>query len=195
MSVTRIRPASTRLLAATLAAAVLISLAPAAADAAARRSGPAGCASSSANPHVVAYTSARSATLCLLNQERRKRGLRGLRYNRRLAIAAGRHARDMVRRGYFSHNSLDGRDFVDRILRTRYIRGRRGGWSLGENLAWGSGDRATPRSIVRAWMRSPGHRRNILNRRFREIGVALVLSAPERNQGRAATYVTEFGAR
>jgi len=90
MSVTRTRPAPPRLLAAALAAAVLISLTPAAADAAARASGPAGCASSSANPHVVAYTSARSATLCLLNQERRKRGLRGLRYNRRLATAASR---------------------------------------------------------------------------------------------------------
>lgn len=195
MSVSRTRPALLRLPAAALAAAALLSLAPASADAAVRGSGPAGCASSSANPHAVAYTAARSATLCLLNRERRKRGLRGLRYNRRLAKAAGRHAWDMVRRGYFSHDSLDGRDFVDRIMRTRYVRGGRGGWVLGENLAWGSGDRATPRSIVRAWMNSPGHRRNILNRRFREIGVALVLHAPEHNQGRAATYVTEFGAR
>lgn len=195
MSVLRTRPAPLRLLPAALAAVVVISLAPAAADAAGRRSGPAGCASSSADPHAVAYTSARNATLCLLNRERRKRGLRSLRYNRRLATAASRHAKDMARRGYFSHDSLDGRDFVDRIMRTRYIRGRRGGWSLGENMAWGSGELATPRSIVRAWMRSPGHRRNILNRRFREIGVALVLSAPVRNQGRAATYVTEFGAR
>ena len=195
MSVLRTRPSPLRLLAAALTAALLISLVPAAADAAGRRSGPSGCASSSANPHAVAYTAARSATLCLLNRERRKRGLRSLRYNRRLATAAGRHAKDMVRRGYFAHDSLDGRDFVDRIMRTRYIRGRRGGWALGENLAWGSGDLATPRSIVRAWMRSRSHRRNILNRRFREIGVALVLSAPVRGAGRAATYVTEFGAR
>lgn len=195
MSVPCTRRALSRLLVAALVAALLASLAPAAADARVRRSGPAGCASSSANPHAVAYTAARSAVLCLLNRERRKRGLSGLRYNRRLAKAAGRHAWDMVRKGYFAHDSLDGRDFVDRIMRTRYVRGRRGGWILGENLAWGSGSRATPRSIVRAWMRSRGHRRNILSRRYREIGVALVLRAPVRGQGRAVTYVTEFGRR
>ena len=194
MSALRTRPVPLRLLAAAVAAALLSSLTPATADAA-RRSRPVTCASSSTNPHAVAYTAARSATLCLLNRERRKRGLRGLRYNRRLAKAAGRHAQDMARRGYFSHNSLDGRNFVDRIMRTRYIRSRRGSWALGENLAWGSGSRATPSSIVRAWMRSPAHRRNILSRRFREIGVALVLRAPVRDAGRAATYVTEFGAR
>ncbi|MEX2194586.1 MAG: CAP domain-containing protein [Thermoleophilaceae bacterium] len=195
MSVSRTGRAHLRLLAAALVAAALVPLAPAAADARVRTSGPATCASSSANPHAVAYTAVRSATLCLLNRERRKRGLRGLRYNRRLAKAAGRHAWDMVRKGYFAHDSQDGRDFVNRIMRTRYVRSRRGGWVLGENLAWGSGSRATPRSIVRAWMRSRGHRRNILNRRFREIGVAFVLRAPVRGQGRAATYVTEFGAR
>ena len=194
MSDLRTSRTSRRLLTAALAAAALTSLAPATAEAASRR-GPATCASSSASPHVVAYTSARNATLCLLNRERRKRGLPSLRYNRRLATAASRHARDMVRRGYFAHNSLDGRNFVDRIMRTRYVRRRSGGWVLGENLAWGSGSRATPRSIVRAWMRSPGHRNNILNRRFREIGVALVLRAPAPGQGRAVTYVTEFGAR
>lgn len=155
----------------------------------------AGCASASAEPHAARYVAVRGATLCLINAERRKRGLPKLRYNRRLATAAGRHARDMVRERYFSHDSPSGDDFVDRIRGAGYLRGRSGGWSLGENLAWGSGSMASPRSIVRAWMRSPGHRRNILQRRFREIGVALVLDAPVDGVERAATYVTEFGRR
>lgn len=183
-----------RALALALVATALASLAPAPADARRSRS-EAACASASAQPHSARYVVVRRATLCLINAERRRRGMRGLRLNRRLGKAARRHARDMTRRGYFSHDSLDGRTFVDRIMRTRYVRGRRGNWVLGENLAWGSGRRATPRAIVRAWMRSRGHRRNILNRRFREIGVAFVRDAPVGDARRAATFVTEFGRR
>lgn len=193
MLATPISGARVRLLALALAAAV-IALLPMPAPADAKRS-TTGCASSGAHPHSTSYRAVRSATLCLLNRERRKRGMRGLRHNRRLATAATRHARDMARRRYFAHDSLDGRDFVTRIIRARYVRSRRGGWTLGENLAWGAGSRATPREIVRAWMNSPGHRRNILNRRYREIGFGLVRRAPARGHSRAATYVTEFGAR
>lgn len=175
--------------------ALLLALAVASAAPAAAADARTGCASASAQPHAAAYVVVRGATLCLVNAERRRRGLRPLRYDRRLAKAASRHARDMVRNRYFSHDSPDGRDFVERIMRTRYVRSRRGGWVLGENLAWGSGSLASPRAIVRAWMRSPGHRRNVLNRRFREIGVAFVRGAPVRGAGLAATYVTEFGAR
>jgi uncharacterized protein YkwD len=137
--------------------------------------------------------SARSATLCLLNVERRKRGLRRLRHNRRLALAGARHARDMVQRDYFSHDAPSGQDFVARILRTSYVP-RAASWALGENLAWGDDERSTPRAIVRAWMESPGHRRNILSRKFREIGIAIVMGAPVRGVRGAATYATEFGA-
>ena len=135
-----------------------------------------------------------SATVCLVNGERAERGLRPLRVNRRLSRAARVHARDMVRRDYFAHDSLSGDSFVDRIRRAGYLRGPRA-WVVGENLAWGSGNRSTPASIVRAWMNSPGHRANILQRRFREIGIGLVLGAPENAGGPAATYATDFGAR
>jgi uncharacterized protein YkwD len=79
-----------------------------------------------------------------------------------------------------------------RIKRTNYLRGARG-WTLGENLAWGTGSAATPARIVSAWMHSPGHRRNILDRRYREFGIGLALGAPTGGPG--ATYVNEFGRR
>jgi len=63
-----------------------------------------------------------------------------------------------------------------------------------EIIAWGSRSESTPRQIVRAWMASPGHRHNILQSRFREIGIAIVGGAPVRGVRRAATYATEFGA-
>jgi uncharacterized protein YkwD len=135
------------------------------------------------------------ASRCLINVERAVRGLRGLRENRRLARAALAHARDMVRRSYFAHDAPSGATFVDRIKLRGYMNGRVL-WTVGENLAWGSGSRSRPRDIHERWMRSPPHRANILNRRFREIGIAVVFGAPAgRNGLPAATYNTDFGAR
>jgi uncharacterized protein YkwD len=132
------------------------------------------------------------ATLCLLNVERAKRGLHKLRSNRKLALAGLRHAQDMVRHRYFAHDALSGQDFVQRIMRTHYVPAN-SSWFLGENLAWGSQRASTPRQIVRAWMASPEHKRNILTRGFREIGIAIVSGAPVSGVGDAATYATEFG--
>jgi uncharacterized protein YkwD len=140
----------------------------------------------------ASIAAAKRSTLCLLNTERRKRGLRGLRANRKLAVAGTRHARDMVQKQYFSHDAPSGQDFADRILNTDYVPAN-AAWNLGENLAWGGGDSATPRAIVRAWMASPGHKANILSGKFREIGIGIVVGAPVAGARNAATYATEFG--
>lgn len=132
------------------------------------------------------------ATLCLLNEERTSRGLPRLRLNDRLSNAAERHSRDMVQRTYFSHDSLSGLSFVDRIRRAGYLRSARS-WSAGENLAWGSGTRGAPEQIMRAWMNSSGHRANILTGRFREVGIGVAEGAPVRVGSAAATYTTDFG--
>ena len=154
----------------------------------------ASCGSASAQPGEVSKAAMESSTICLLNAERTQRGLHPLKVNRRLARAATGHAGDMVRRDYFSHDSLSGASFVDRIRRTGYLSGPRS-WIVGENLAWGSGDRSSPSAIVRSWMKSPGHRANILQRSFREIGLGMVMGAPEGPPAPAATYATDFGAR
>ena len=98
----------------------------------------------------------------------------------------------MTRRNYFSHYSPAGGTFLDRIRRTGYLRNAQS-WVVGENLAWGSGSRATPGSIVQAWMQSSGHRANILTRRFRHIGIGIAFGAPANVGGRPAA--TEFGAK
>src|SRR3954452_11262496 len=140
----------------------------------------------------VSLRSARSATLCLMNTERRKHHLRKLRFNHKLALAGLRHAREMVSQQYFAHDAPSGQDFVQRILNTDYVPAS-ASWFLGENLAWGDRSKSTPREIVRAWMASPEHRRNILTRGFREIGIAIVVGAPVAGVSQAATYATEFG--
>ena len=156
------------------------------------------CAHADTRPGDASENSLSRSTVCLLNRQRARRGLRKLRLNERLSKAARQHTADMVKRNYFSHNSRSGSDVVDRLTRTGYMRGARS-WTVGENLAWGSGSRSTPREIVAAWMNSPGHRSNILQRRFREIGIGTVFGTPNRSSssaGRAAaTYTTTFGAR
>jgi uncharacterized protein YkwD len=136
--------------------------------------------------------SARTTTLCLINAERRAHGLRSLRLDARLNLAARRHSQDMVAGRYFAHDSRSGARFSARIARTGWMSGR-GRWSVGENLAWGSGTRATPRSIVAAWMHSAGHRHNLLDPRFRVIGIGIVRGAPVGADG-GATYTTDFGS-
>jgi uncharacterized protein YkwD len=151
------------------------------------------CPAAGAVPSSVAKRTVVRATLCTINAQRDRYGLRPLKLNKRLSKAARGHARDMVRRDYFGHDSLGGGSFLDRIKRSGYLRGARS-WSVGENLAWGSHDRVAPRAITEMWMNSPGHRANILSPAFREIGIGLAIGAPAPS-GPAATYATEFGTK
>ena len=147
------------------------------------------CASTTANPASNNLSTMSAAILCLLNAERAAKGLPALHSNGALARAAKGWAKVMVSRPIFAHES--GRSTVlSRIKRTGYVRGS---WSLGENIAWGSGVLATPRAIVNGWMHSPGHRANILRGKFRDIGIGIKLGAPQRGLSGGATYVTDFG--
>lgn len=148
-----------------------------------------GCASADGPTAQASATQLAGAALCLVNQERTARGLKPLKANPRLTAAARRHARDMGLRGYFSHDSLSGATFADRIRRAGY-RAR----TLGENLAWGSGELGSPRAIVQGWMESPGHRANILSRKFREAGMGVAFGDPGAGE-EGVTYTLNFGAR
>lgn len=152
------------------------------------------CAGSDADPVDTPRKEIARSTVCLLNQERSGRGLRDLRLNPRLSKAARTHSLDMVAKRYFDHVSKGGRDVVDRLRKTGYLANVRS-WTVGENLAWGSGDRGTPKQIVKAWMKSAGHRHNVLSSRFREIGIGTMIGTPANRAPQGATYTTTFGAR
>ncbi len=149
------------------------------------------CANAEITPTASNEPVVRAAILCLHNQIRAERRLPALRTNARLAKAALGHSNDMVSRSYFEHTTPAGVTMVDRILAARYA-SRNVGWSLGENLAWGTGSRATPRSIMQAWMDSPGHRANVVKRAYREIGIGVVTGVPTGGSG-GATYTADFG--
>jgi uncharacterized protein YkwD len=175
-----------------LAACIVVLLPAATADA--RKPRQAGeCTYTGVQPTPGNLAQVRAAVLCLHNRERAAHGLPALRENARLRRAAKSHSGDMVAREYFAHDSLGGPDMAERILGTGYARGR--GWSLGENIAWGTGNLATAAEIQRAWMNSPGHRDNILRREFREIGIGVAVGAPVGGGDDGATYTADFGVR
>jgi len=150
------------------------------------------CANADLAPARANLATVAEATLCLLNGERADRGLKALALDRDLQQAALGHGNDMVDHRYFAHDGRDGSRPADRIRSAGYLRSG-GAWRIGENLAWGTGDLATPRAIMAAWMASPGHRANILQRAYREIGFGVVAGNPDSDNGAGATYVTEFG--
>ena len=135
---------------------------------------------------------ARRVLLCLLNRERRARRLHPLHSQPRLFKASFRHSRAMVKERFFAHVQPGGIGLTTRLLRTHYLPSK--GWIVGENIAWGRGAMDSPLNITRAWMNSTGHRANILNRGFRQIGIGIVPGVPTGSR-RGATYTTDFGAR
>src|SRR5262245_21525001 len=177
-------PRRLRLNIAALAAVLIVLLVPASAAAACRGAG--------ATTRTATTSTLVHATLCILNAKRAGHGLRPLRLNAKLGTAARRHSRAMVRRRFFSHTSPNGDTFLDRIRATGYLEGAQS-WSVGENIAYGSGSRSTPRSIGRAWRNSRGHRANILHRSCRDIGIGIASRTPAGTGG--ATYTTDFGRR
>jgi uncharacterized protein YkwD len=131
-----------------------------------------------------------------LNKIRRAHGLRSLRFAPSLGAAADFHSQAMGRYGFFAHESLDGSGFQERVKRF-YAPTGNGTWSVGENLLWARNSVGAA-AALKAWMASPGHRRNILTARWREIGVSIINvdRAPGVYGNRDVTIITtEFGVR
>jgi uncharacterized protein YkwD len=168
---------------------------PAGAPAQGRQAGPR-CPGADLMPSSENVADVRDATLCLLNAQRTRRGLKPLQLSPQLNKSSQRFSQMMVRQSFFDHVSPGGSTLLSRVRHgTRYLRGVRS-YALGENIAWGSGEYATASETVKSWMESSGHRSNILNRRFIHIGVGIAIGAPEDAQGvPAATYTTDFGYR
>jgi uncharacterized protein YkwD len=154
------------------------------------------CTGADALPGQAAAEDLRGATLCLMNAERAARGLGRLQAQPLLGRVASSYARQMVRGRFFDHTSPGGSTMLARIKSTSYLRDVTS-WSVGENLAWGTGSLATPRAMVRAWMQSAQHRANLLDRHFADVGIGVVAGAPValEHGELGGTYVTDFGRR
>ncbi len=104
----------------------------------------------------------------LTNLERTNRGLPPLRRSDDLTIAARAHNQDMIDNDFFSHTGSDGSSPPVRACREGYQPYGWGDCYVGENIAAGY---STPASVVTGWMNSQGHKDNILNAKYREIGL------------------------
>ncbi|WP_031487104.1 sigma-70 family RNA polymerase sigma factor [Streptomyces bicolor] len=103
--------------------------------------------------------------VALVNKERSAAGCGPLAEDALLNKAAQGHSEDMAARGFFDHTNPDGEDPGQRITEAGYR------WSTyGENIAQGQ---QTPEAVMESWMNSPGHRANILNCSFKDIGVGI----------------------
>ncbi|MFD6973468.1 CAP domain-containing protein [Streptomyces sp. NPDC059979] len=110
-------------------------------------------------------TDAESAVLALVNKERAAAGCGPLTANAKLNTAARAYSDTMARSGVMSHTGPDGSTMTSRVEAAGYA------WSrLGENIARGQSDAD---AVMKAWMNSSGHRANILNCAFREIGIGV----------------------
>ncbi|MEW2428342.1 CAP domain-containing protein [Micromonospora sp. NPDC047644] len=104
----------------------------------------------------------------LVNAERAKAGCQALSINTKLMTAAQRHSQDQADNKNMSHTGSDGSNAGTRLDRVGYT------WrTYGENVAW---NQQTPAAVMDAWMNSSGHKANILNCAFTEIGVGIANS-------------------
>jgi len=115
-------------------------------------------------PTVAERESMETEVVTLTNAERTKKGCRPHRPDTRLRDAARGHSADMKNRGYFDHVTPDGVDPWERAKAEGYDQ------PSGENIARGQ---STPSEVVDAWMKSPGHRANILNCDSKAIGIGV----------------------
>jgi uncharacterized protein YkwD len=137
----------------------------------------------------------RAAVLCLINRERAQNGEPPLALSSQLQEAAEGHSQELVSADYFDHVSPSGVTPVDRIRATGYIPSENVGYVIGENLAWGTLNLATPQSVVNAWIASPGHLANILEAQYTDTGLGVTPAVPPSLSGgeSGATYAQEFG--
>ena len=154
-----------------------------------------GCAGAGAAPKSITPRAAQRAVKCLLNKQRTKRGLHKLHSSRDLKKAAHEHSAYMRRHGCFDHQCPGESSIDGRLRHSGYLKSGLHRWLYGENIAYGTEQYASPRSMVKAWMASSEHRANILNPSFRDLGVGIVWGLPGKRHGGGGIYTTDFGFR
>jgi uncharacterized protein YkwD len=142
-------------------------------------------AASADNP----YAEEEQQMLDLINQEREENGLDPLRFNSLLNDVTSDHSQEMIEKDYFNHNSYNGTSFFTRIMNSGYE-----SYTCAENIAF-----RVPPSVTVAHeglMNSPGHRANILNPSYNEIGIGIWVGEYKyngRTYSNAAMYTQNFG--
>jgi uncharacterized protein YkwD len=139
------------------------------------------CATANSPIAATPRAALQRAVVCLVNQQRRERGLPALRENRRLNRSAQGWTNTMVTLRDFTH----GADFAARISAVGFR------WSsVGENIATGFTSAA---AVVRGWMASTGHCQNILNPGYRYVGTGVSDRPVAGYSSGGGTWTEDFG--
>ena len=133
-------------------------------------------------------------TFVLHNRIRREHSLKPFCVHPALEKAARAHSKDMIERDYFSHDTMGGGTFDERLKSFGYTPEGYSFYLVGENIAYGSGSYGEPDSIMSRWMKSDGHRHNILNPKFRQIGIG-TYSGEYKGLNGVSMYTADFGVR
>ncbi|MDP9425213.1 MAG: CAP domain-containing protein [Actinomycetota bacterium] len=143
---------------------------------------------------TITLSDAEKRSLDLHNQVRSSKGLSRFCVHPTLQKAARAHSQDMINKDYFSHTSPSGETFSARLKRYGYtpVSGRY--WTVGENIAYNSKTNVASADAVHSqWMNSTGHRANILNGKFKQIGIGAVYG---NFKGKNVTmWTADFGSR
>lgn len=110
----------------------------------------------------------------LVNRKRERHGLKPLRVRTCLVTAARAHSLDMATNQFLAHPSSDGTPWMDRLIAFGYVQEGFSYWRAGENVYVGGGLYSSPVAVVQAWMKSKPHRRVLLTKVFRDVGVGAV---------------------
>jgi uncharacterized protein YkwD len=146
-------------------------------------------------PAKLKKRQARKAIMCLLNEERTSRGLPAFDRSKKLQRAAQKHSARMRGSGCFDHECPGEADLVSRLGSVKYLLNSLLSWICAENIAWGQRSAGTPNAIMDAWMKSDGHRANILNGDLRQVGIGFAKGSPSSSSAPAGIYTTDFGSR
>ena len=117
----------------------------------------------------------------LVNRTRHSKGLSPLHESPRLRSVARRHSQNMAARDFFAHLDPDGHDVLERLR----AEGVEDFTAVGENIFTGQQGEVPARLVVQAWLKSPGHRKNLLDPRYTLGGVGVAVGQPDR------VYITQ----
>lgn len=159
----------------------------------------AGVSVTTCNGGTIQLTTEEKRTLDLHNQTRAANGLPSLCVHPVLTDAARSHSQEMLDKGYYDHDSYNGETSGDRLIRFGYTPAGYSYYWTGENICCitdgGSGTNLSPDSAFNGWMNSPkGHKENILDNRWREVGVGVRTGTYNGIPG-STMYTVDFGVR
>jgi uncharacterized protein YkwD len=136
------------------------------------------CQNTQLTPTPENLQAIREATFCLINQERARNNELPLHLNQQLQRAAQTHSEQMISEDYFAHITPTGETPLQRVTGAGYLPNSQVGYTIGENIAWGTISLSTPHAIVAAWIASPEHLANILESRYQDTGIGVESAVP-----------------